>query len=379
MQKPVNNSSTPFQTDDLETHHMPGKRSVTLSRFKRRILKHVLLVRALIILGIVGFLFGIFILASLFIQKSGFGEYLNLAKIFILAPRDKVRALEGRTNILILGKGGQGHEAPDLTDTLIFASISEKDFSIKTISLPRDIWIPELRTKLNSVYYWGKQKQEGGGIVLAKSTVETILDEPIHYALVIDFAGFKRVIDVLGGVEVDVQYSFTDEKYPIPGRENDLCGGDPGYKCRYETVKFDKGRQRMDGETALKFVRSRNAEGENGTDFARAERQQRIISGVKERILTKEVLLSKEKLLELIKVLEDYVETDIEDETGAVLARWVLQGRENTASFVLPEDLLVNPPYQEKYDNLYVLTPKSDSWGEVQSWVNCVLEREKCS
>jgi len=142
-------------------------------------------------------------------------------------------------NILILGKGGQGHEAPDLTDTVIFASLKHNDPTLALVSLSRDIWIPELRAKLNSAYYWGNQKQENGGQILAKSTVEQIVGKPIHYIVVVDFSGFKNIIDTLGGIEVEVERSFIDERYPISGREADDCGGDdPEFLCRFETVSF---------------------------------------------------------------------------------------------------------------------------------------------
>ncbi|MEJ2441683.1 MAG: LCP family protein, partial [Patescibacteria group bacterium] len=99
-------------------------------------------------------------------------------------PAQKIQTTEDRTNILILGRSGEGHDSPDLTDTIIFASVGHTDHSVKLISLPRDIWIPELRAKLNSTYYWGNQRQKGGGIILAKSTVESILGQPVHYGLV---------------------------------------------------------------------------------------------------------------------------------------------------------------------------------------------------
>jgi LCP family protein required for cell wall assembly len=114
----------------------------------------------------------------------------------------------------------------------MFVSIDHISPSFTIISLPRDIWIPALRAKLNSVYYWGNQKEEGGGLPLSKSVVEEIVGQPVEYGIVIDFEGFQEIIDVLGGVEVNVERSFTDERFPIEGKENDECEGDPEYKCR---------------------------------------------------------------------------------------------------------------------------------------------------
>jgi LCP family protein required for cell wall assembly len=236
------------------------------------------------------------------------------------------------------------------------------------ISLPRDIWIPEIRAKINSAYYWGKQK-EVGGITYVKPLVEEIIGQPVEYGVVIDFSGFKEIIDILGGIDVNVERSFVDEEFPIPGRENDLCDGDKTFKCRYQTISFEKGLQHMDGTTALNFVRSRHAKGDEGTDFARDARQQKVIIAIKEKMLTPETYFSLEKTSALLKVIEKSVETDIDSRTGAVLGRYALESKNNMLDQVLPEDLLVNPPASSKYDYQYVFIPKAKDWSEVQKWI----------
>ena len=97
------------------------------------------------------------------------------------------------------------------------------------------------------------------GFILSKAEVENIIGQPIHYAIVVDFDQFEAVINFLGGVDVIVENSFIDKEFPIAGRENNLCNSDPDYKCRYETISFTKGLTHMNGQTALKFVRSRYA------------------------------------------------------------------------------------------------------------------------
>ncbi len=356
-----------------------NKRKVFLSRVKRKLLKHIWILRGALFLGIVALFCLIIFLFSNLIKRTKLPYYSSLIKNFVFVPRNVVKEIEGRTNILILGKGGNGHEAPDLTDTILLLSLDRNSRKITIISLPRDIWISPLRTKLNSLYYWGNKKEVGGGVILAKSSVEEILGQHVHYAVVLDFSGFKEIIDALGGIEVDVENSFTDEKYPIPGKESDLCGGDPEYKCRYETVSFKKGKQFMDGETALKFARSRNAEGDEGTDFARQKRQQKIVEAIKDKILDKNIILSPRKLLQLKNVFFSAFETDITESEGVILARMIFDARNNTETFVIPENLLENPPKSSKYDNLYVFIPKRGNWSEVQNWVKCLLKGGSCS
>lgn len=266
----------------------------------------------------------------------------------------------GRINILVLGKGGIGHEAPDLTDTIILASVSEEKISL--ISVPRDIWVPEIRAKLNSAYYWGK-------LPLAKSTVEKITGQSVPYGLVIDFSGFKGLIDALGGTEVNIQNSFVDEKYPIPGKENDSC-----IPCRYETVRFEKGAELMNGERALKFVRSRNAVGEEGTDLAREARQQIVIEAVKNKLTDPKTFLSFGRLKALKKVLSESIETDIDLGVLGRLVRKAYGAKFAVFSSVIPGNLLLRPPISARYDNQYVFIPKNGSWVEVSKWIKGVLD-----
>jgi len=301
--------------------------------------------------------------------KFGVTNYMSVVKSFFFTPESAICQTDGRTNFVILGKGGAGHDAPDLTDVIIFVSVSHTEYSFKSISLPRDIWVPELRAKLNSVYYWGNQKREGGGLVLTKSIVEKIVGQPVHYGLVIDFNGFVKVIDAVGGINVNVERGFVDERYPIAGKENDDCGGDPEYKCRYETVKFDVGEQIMGGETALKFVRSRHAKGDEGTDLARGIRQEKVIGAIKDSILKKDILLSPKKILNLVKIGREYIETDFGADALSVLARRFIQSKGNIKSFVLPEEMLINPPKLLRYDNLYVFIPKGGDWFTIHEWV----------
>jgi LCP family protein required for cell wall assembly len=295
-------------------------------------------------------------------------NYLGLFSDFIFTPISKVKVTDQKINILILGKSGEGYTAPDLTDSILFTSISFGNPSVRLISIPRDIWIPEIRAKINSAYYWGKQKNNDG-MLLSKDLVEGIVGQPIHYVVVFDFSSFTKIIDVLGGVEVNVEKSFVDGKYPIAGKENDLCGGDRTYKCRYETITFKEGNQLMDGKTALQYVRSRNAEGDEGTDIAREQRQQKIIVAVKNTVLSIKTILNLKKIWGIWNVLKETVETNINESSGVIIARKILDARMNVKSSVIPGNFLINPPISSKYDNQYVFTSKEKSWESVQKWI----------
>ena len=266
-------------------------------------------------------------------------------------------------SILILGKGGEGHTAPDLTDTIMFAYLNTNNQNVKILSLPRDIWIPEIRAKLNSAYHYG-------GFLMAGDSVKSVTGFSVDYTIVIDFSLFKDLINGIGGIDVDVENSFIDEKYPIEGKENDLCDGDKMYKCRYETLQFTQGKQNMSGELALKYVRSRNSIGDEGTDIAREKRQQKVISAVKAKVISKDVILNPSVLRRLYEITISHLETDININTLYALARFLIESKDNITYLSIPDEMIEVSQNEKKHDYQYVFAPKSGSWKELQEWIN---------
>jgi len=296
------------------------------------------------------------------------GLGLTILDVFILGVLSFLCPSSGRTNFLVLGVAGENHSGGDLTDSIIFISLENQTGKTLVLSLPRDIWIAPLRTKLNSVYHYE-------GMEETKKAVGEILGQKIDYSLVIDFNLFTKIVDYLDGVEVDVERALDDYKYPLAGRENDLCNGDPEYKCRYETISFEAGKQLMTGEMALKYVRSRNAEGEEGTDFARSQRQQRLLAAIKKRVFTPSVILNPKKMIGLWRLVNANIKTDIPQEKYGDLLKIALKMKGNklkTAS--LNGNFLVNPPTnKQKYDNQWVLVPKAGDWSEIQQYLQSLL------
>lgn len=348
-----------------------------LSKAKRRIFKHVWLIRisaiaiVLIIVAIIGY----------FIHQSRITSFVAPAVNFIFTSNAEVQSENGRTNILILGKGGEGHDGADLTDTIIFSSISKTDNSVVLVSIPRDVYLVEEQLKINHAY--SDAKEQGGtvqGLANAKKIISQLVGQPIHYVVVVDFSAFTKLIDALGGIEVDVERTFTDNKYPIAGAENDLCGLQAGrsadfYTCRYETLTFEKGLQNMSGEIALKFARSRHSlDPLEGTDFARSARQQKVINGIRNKILSTGIIFNPDKISELIKIGEDSIVTDLTVDEAAVLARVSFDARDNLQTYVLDRDLLHEPPISPyRYGGQYVLLPKGANFEAIHGWVENVL------
>lgn len=303
--------------------------------------------------------------------------------------RAPVKQFQGKTNILLLGMAGGQHEGADLADTIIVATIDYQRKKLFFTSLPRDIWVPSLQDKINTSYHYGIEK--GGtkedGLILAKSIAEEVTGLPIHYVGKIEFSEFKEIVDVLGGVEVEVPEAFIDAKYPIAGKENELCNGDPEYKCRYMTVTFEKGLQHMDGERALIYVRSRGAAGDQGSDIARGLRQQQILFAVRKTLMNPQSVFAFERNKKLWQVLIDATDTDMN--LGEILAigkASIFIKREAIETIQLSIEnfestqagILVNPPLWQ-YGGRWVLVPKANDFNLLHRYIQCKIEeKEKC-
>lgn len=314
--------------------------------------------------------FRLFLPVAIFAKNNS----LTPSFFFNLAFADKfpLKAWQERTNILVLGIPGGNHTGSDLTDTVLFLSFDQEKKKTFTISLPRDVWSDSLRDKINSAYHYGEEKRKGGGLILAKATVGEILNQPVHYAFVLDFSLFKEIINLLGGIDIYVERGFEDNRFPLPGREDDLCDGDPEYKCRYEHINFDAGWQKMDGLTALKFIRSRNAEGEEGTDFARIRRQQKVLEAIKNKILSLKTLSSPQVLIDLLNTIKEKSQSDANlGETLYLSKLFFNKGEENTISL---EEQFINPPVWQ-YNGHWVLVPKED-WNSFHQFIKEELQEE---
>jgi len=311
-------------------------------------------------------------------------QALILGRGFLDGSVGSLRSSNDRTNFLILGLGGHKNDPAGMTDTQLLVSYDHANARHLMLSIPRDIWIPEINGKINSAYSYGNNS-EGSGIDLTNSFMSQITGQPVHYSVVISFDGFVKVIDLLGGVDVGVDRSFTDPKYPVSGRENDLCDGDAETKCRWETLYFEQGKHHFNGTEALKFVRSRHAQGEEGTDFARAVRQQKVVLAVKEKLQSPFLWANPWKINQLLTMLGDVVETDIPQKDLGILARlFIFLNRQNVKSEILsvPESapsLLFHPPVSPKYSDEWVLIPEGGNWDKVHLWVSCLLAQATCS
>jgi LCP family protein required for cell wall assembly len=312
-------------------------------------------------------------------------------------------------NILLLGVGGGTHDGPDLTDTIIFAHIDPVNKKVTLVSLPRDLWIPSLDAKVNAIYTVASEKQQGNGLSTTEKAIGSILGQKINYGVKLDFSGFVKAVNIVGGLDINVDRTFDDYQYPIDGSEDATCGMSPSavasasaavangtvqeqdvFPCRFKHIHFNQGEQHMDGETALEYVRSRHAVGPEGSDFARSKRQEKVISALKAKVFSAGTLLNPIKITGLIGALQGSIETDIkQDQYGTFIGLAGQMKGAKIASAVIDDGdpttgrygLLLNPPIDANTDYQWVLVPRTGAtnYSEIQEYVACQIKGENCT
>lgn len=232
-------------------------------------------------------------------------------------------------SVLLLGYGGAGHDGGSLTDSIVLSQIRPHDQKIILISIPRDFWINE--NKINYAF-------PSGGGELSKKLVSQITGLNVDYFLALDFAGFTKVIDQIGGIDLKITKPFVDKFYPLDIGATDNCGKTPEeiialeatlsgdkldqqFTCRYEQLNFGIGVTHVDGLTALKYARSRHSE-INGGDFNRGERQRQVILAIRDKIISLNFFT---KIIPAIKTLSYHLHTDIQT---ADIERYLLRAFE---------------------------------------------------
>lgn len=219
---------------------------------------------------------------------------------------------DGRINILVLGKGGEGHDGADLTDTLLLISIDPVQKEAGLLSIPRDFYVKvpgDGSEKINAVYANAKsavltrgkltsdlqKKAEQEGISKVQSIVSQTLGVPIHYHVMLDFEAFRQAIDTVGGITINVKQQVYDPSVAWENNNNSMIA--------------KVGTQTFNGKQALLYARSRH--GSPRGDFDRSERQREIIMALKDKLLSTSTFTNPIKISQLLDAFGNHVQTDL--------------------------------------------------------------------
>ena len=193
--------------------------------------------------------------------------------------QDKIK----RINIILIGIPGKPWPAPYLTDSIQIISINPDSQKILVIAIPRDLWVKvpgsEYETRINSLY----SLENNSSLLLKK--VKEITGIPAPYYIILDLTTLEKLVNILGGIDINVKESIYDPLFPSVSRG-------------YETFSISAGYQHLDGKTAVKYIRSRH---QKRGDFGRIERQQQVIEALRKKITKLNILEDFSKIAALFK------------------------------------------------------------------------------
>jgi LCP family protein required for cell wall assembly len=342
--------------------------------------KKYLIILGIILLLITIFVSGIFILQKYQKKSSNNPDSQDQQTEHLIPPSQPSSAATGIYNILLMGTGDVGHPGGGLTDSINVISLDTKQKKALLIFLPRDLWVTNSdgssKMKINEAYF-------KGGFDEAKKVASGITNLPIQHAVTVDFNGFTQIIDALGGVNITIEKAFDDYFYPIKGKELELCGMpneeiarvnqtlsgfelEKQFTCRYEHLHFDAGTTKVDGATALKFTRSRHS-AQDGSDYARGARQQIVLVGIKNKLISLEALKSVDKWFsKFIKL----VKTDLDLESTKAVASYIVNPESYQVTNVVPSESNILKAGKNS-SGQFILLPKAgdNNWSELQDLI----------
>lgn len=299
-------------------------------------------------------------------------SFMQSVKEIVSFDRKALRGEEKeRINILLVGLAGKNYPGANLTDSIIIASINPKTYQTALLSVPRDLYvqIPETKsyTKINALYARSEDTDNSGktGIESLKKALGEITGQTIDYYIALDFDGFEQIIDELGGINIQVPKELHDERYPGPNYS-------------YQTFEIQKGLQSLDGETALKYARTRHDE---DGDFGRAYRQQLILESARSKAFSIGTLVDVPGINNILNILGDHLRTDVPlDEMNSFLDLARKIDTHTTINKVLdagkPDSLMAVSHVYLGGAQAFILLPRTGDYEEIHDVAKNIFELE---
>lgn len=338
----------------------PRGRTVTWGWFVSRLLIGLSLA-VLVLIAFGGFTAYRFSRVAQSVFRGGTDQAFALSEE--LDPRELTQEGDSRVNLLLIGRGGPGHEGPDLTDSIIIVSIDPNSRSASLLSLPRDWQValdysPDTWVRINSVYAfardynyvqtWDLETAQAAGLESLETVIETNLGIRINYHIFVDFGGFVSLIDALGGVELDIPRRLYDTR-----AELDL----------------QPGLQTLNGTQALAYARARYTVA--GGDFGRSANQRELILALKAKASASGLLSNFFRANQIADALGNSVVTNLSFDEAKRLYR-IIQGfpLESLDSIDLVTDPVLLVPVND--EGRAVLWPAEgrDNYSQIQQFVS---------
>jgi len=336
----------------------------------------------------------------------GSGEDVTTQEIISLFPELPERE-EDRIDILLIGirgfNGGEdeGGNGEFLTDTIILASFNTVTDVASVVSIPRDLYviIPGYgKEKINAAYIIGESKQGRDGLQLMKALVSNITGVYVDHAALVNFSGFEKIVDHLGGIVI---YRDTPFSEPKQWRQ-DGKDGNPYWRLREEvatstlpvssstteasattteatpTVITEQywefyvpaGANIMNSEDVLYYARSRYS----SSDFDRMRRQQEVISAIKSKALNLGMLANPVKIFNILDILGDNVRMDISISQMKELMELAQQVKLQDFKQAVLDSSEAGLLVDEFQDGRYVLLPKFGDYSQIRELFRSIVQ-----
>jgi len=263
---------------------------------------------------------------------------------------------------LFLGIPGQKNNAPNLTDTLIVMSINQETKKGFLLSIPRDLLVklPETNsyTKINALY-------QETGLTVTQETLSKITGLDFDYNIVINLEGVKKIIDQVGGIDIFVEKDIYDPSFP-------------GSNNSYQVFAIKQGQHHLDGETALKYIRTRH---DRNGDFARMKRQQQILIALKEKISSLHPLWNLAVVLNVWQTIKNHFKTNLSIKNikkfwkmakDVNLEKIDFRVLEPTTGLLIPDHAILGG------EEAYILKPKKglNDYTEIQEYISNLIKSD---
>lgn len=319
--------------------------------------------------GAVLVLFGVLVVGKVMWATFNFIRDFDLREFIFSIGTELKKDEYGYTNIVLLG--GSGHEradGADLVDTIMVASIDYSKNAVTLFSIPRDYYLKSKyhTGKINELYRDNeKEIGEEAAYALYQNASGEVANLDVQYYLRVDFNAFVEVVDSLDGVTVDVKEDLHDPYYP-----NETDNG-------YTTFQIKAGPQDLDGETALKFVRSRKTT----SDFDRAMRQQQVLEAIREKALSKKILTSPRAIKNLYSAVKNNINTNLTIREIIALARFAKGfNRDHLVTKIIHDDAsreggFLYTPERKYYNNQFILLPYGDNLDTIHRYTNLIFHK----
>lgn len=307
-----------------------------------------------------------------FFKASGLslGNTIDVATASIKASKQ----LPQKINFLLLGLD-QRHDSLEntlLTDAIVFASLNTQTGKLILISIPRDLWIDSLKTKINSLYYYGQKDHPEAKLNYIKNSISDVIGQHINYALILNYQSLVPLIDSLLGVTINLDRELEDPLFPNPEFINAPNSTIPAFI----TVKFPAGENHLDGAKALQFVRSRNSpDPALGNDLDRSRRQIILFQAILNKLTSRQIITNPQTLGKLYTFWHNQIETDLSDTNlGSIVIKLAkrkpfLSQISIPSTFAAKGAILVHPPLK-KHSNQWVFEPETGDWTQLQKFIS---------